>query len=373
MVQRSLTEYIQKLLRTGYDVGTIRTTLINAGYSPYEVNQALKYVRTEPKRKITLNLKVVLIGVSILILLILLVLGGIKIFSPKEKTIDYKILPIKTELYQGEMLSFLNELTSNIDRKEQVSLNYEILNTRTNEVVLTKQDFATAGRHASTTAKIVLPAGIPEGSFMLKATMQHDNKAEQQSFKFTVLKMPEKGAIAEIITEETPAEVECPESCDDFNPCTEDSCENGICRHAPILPCCGNGICEEGETVVNCPEDCAKQKLTPQELISQAKDAATVAPEAAAMLCNKLIKQNDIDLCFSEVAQASKKSIICENVKIADNKDNCYMAFALEDDYSVCAKIKNSYLSKSCYSLKRSSMALAQARGIAEEYNATSV
>ena len=71
----------------------------------------------------------------------------------------------------------------------------------------------------------------------------------------------------------------CPESCDDGNPCTADdcgaktgfqceyialsgpegnctgnagncmeyTCRNGACETQPFSPCCGNGICEEGE------------------------------------------------------------------------------------------------------------------------------
>ena len=49
-------------------------------------------------------------------------------------------------------------------------------------------------------------------------------------------------------------------------------CGNGICEEGedyincpedcPAPPVCGNGICEEGETEENCPEDCAVQPST---------------------------------------------------------------------------------------------------------------
>ncbi len=72
--------------------------------------------------------------------------------------------------------------------------------------------------------------------------------------------------------------------CDDSNPCTFDSCVDGVCQHRPLsgpvdgcfgrggcmeyacfsgecLPqrlqgCCGNGVCEEGENHPSCPRDC---------------------------------------------------------------------------------------------------------------------
>ena len=51
MVQESLIEYIQKLLKLGYDAGTIRATLLNAGYSPYDIDIALR-IAGAPERKI---------------------------------------------------------------------------------------------------------------------------------------------------------------------------------------------------------------------------------------------------------------------------------------------------------------------------------
>ena len=51
----------------------------------------------------------------------------------------------------------------------------------------------------------------------------------------------------------------CPEFCDDVNPCTQDSCSketNYKCSFAPIPNCCGNKICETGETYETCSVDC---------------------------------------------------------------------------------------------------------------------
>ncbi|MFH1395967.1 MAG: FG-GAP-like repeat-containing protein [archaeon] len=40
-----------------------------------------------------------------------------------------------------------------------------------------------------------------------------------------------------VIAEEEPIEQECPEDCDDQDPCTEDWCEQGVCEHAWISEC----------------------------------------------------------------------------------------------------------------------------------------
>ncbi|MBD3304700.1 hypothetical protein GF343_06185 [Candidatus Woesearchaeota archaeon] len=373
MVKQSLTEYINKLLKAGYTPGAIRTTLINSGYAPAEINQALKYAKT-PKKKISLTLKVLIIGAISLVLLVLIILGAVWLLTPEPKEISMTAAPLKTEAYPGDTIPFLVELTSNVERIEQVLLSHELIDIQEEQIISTKQDRPEIGRKRSLTIQISLPADLKPGTYEIKTVMSHKLGTKQRKFTFAVLKAPEDAVLPEeeyaeeFIEEEILEEVVCPESCDDFNPCTADSCEKGLCVHKPIIPCCGNGICEEGESALNCAEDCSKSTKTPQELIQQANTVAKTEPEAAAMLCNKLIRQNDIDLCFSEVAKTSGKSIICENIQTQDSKDSCYMEFAIDGDYAVCSKILNNYLSKSCNSLKRSSAMLAQAKGLAEEF-----
>jgi len=96
------------------------------------------------------------------------------------------------------------------------------------------------------------------------------------------------------------------------------------------------------------------------ELIEQAKTVSKSDPEAASALCNQLIQSSDMDLCFIEIAYTSGKSIICESITTPGSKDSCYMNFALDGDYSVCSKVMNGYLSKSCNSLARSNAILEQ-------------
>jgi len=365
MAQQSLTEYISKLLKSGYDVGTIRTTLINAGYSLSEINQALTYIK-KPTRKIFLNLKVILVAISALILIVLLVLGGIMLLSPEPKTVDFRLSAIQTEIKPGENLAFLTTFTSNTDAQENININYEIINIQTKELFTSKQEIITIGQRSGLTKNIAMPADTIPGKYELIATMKHKDEKQSQTINFDVLEkttgMPSGKEIeAETFEEEIiQEEIKCPESCDDFNPCTIDYCDKGVCKHTPIKPCCGNGLCEPGETISTCREDCAKIVTTPTDLIEQAKKVARTDPEAASALCNQLIQPNNIDLCFIEISQESGQSRVCENVKTQGNKDSCYMNFALKGDYSICSKVQDSYLSKSCYSLKRSNNILTQ-------------
>lgn len=47
--------------------------------------------------------------------------------------------------------------------------------------------------------------------------------------------------------------------CDDKKPCTADSCVESVCTYEEITPCCGNRVCEDGETISTCENDCSQQ------------------------------------------------------------------------------------------------------------------
>jgi len=51
----------------------------------------------------------------------------------------------------------------------------------------------------------------------------------------------------------------CPETCDDGNPGTKDTCgpqTNFFCAHEPLPNACGNFVCDSKENKCTCPQDC---------------------------------------------------------------------------------------------------------------------
>jgi|GEM_PF-1575265 len=62
----------------------------------------------------------------------------------------------------------------------------------------------------------------------------------------------------EAATQNESTQKQCP-SCEDNNSCTGDSCSEETdyeCIHEPVIPCCGNGECEEKENWTTCSKDC---------------------------------------------------------------------------------------------------------------------
>ena len=68
-------------------------------------------------------------------------------------------------------------------------------------------------------------------------------------------------------------DVGCPDTCDDNNSCTNDTCSASTdfkCVHEDIAPCCGNGVCEKSEDLANeCPEDCTVLDISDFQLSNE--------------------------------------------------------------------------------------------------------
>ncbi len=70
----------------------------------------------------------------------------------------------------------------------------------------------------------------------------------------------------------------CPVSCDDQNKCTQDVCNlqtSFECRTIPIVPCCGNGVCETAESSESCSQDCTQQSAEFKQLIANSGKVET--------------------------------------------------------------------------------------------------
>ena len=61
----------------------------------------------------------------------------------------------------------------------------------------------------------------------------------------------------------------CPASCNDFNQCTRDICNENTsfkCQYIPIENCCGNLQCEPNESYSTCSSDC---RITEEECLQE--------------------------------------------------------------------------------------------------------
>lgn len=146
----------------------------------------------------------------------------------------------------------------------------------------------------------------------------------------------------------------CDPECTDTDPCTSDGCVNGQCVFQPTVPCCGNGVCEAGET--GTCADCQPTQLgrTSQDVLRDAQDLANSQPVRAAQLCSGISLASESDSCLKSVAMISRQQGICSQVSGEQEHDSCLLFFAVElKDFSSCSSLRNKYVQSSCYSMQQ--------------------
>ncbi len=142
--------------------------------------------------------------------------------------------------------------------------------------------------------------------------------------------------------------------CNDFDICTMDRCMQGTCEHERQTPCCGNFICESGESAAGCPEDCTAAEEPEEiedELIQEIMQVAGTNVESAAARCEQIETASTSSECFNQLAQKTGNKVFCERVYTNRIQNSCYLYFAMQGDSSDCPKIEDRLLRNSCYAL----------------------
>src|SRR3989338_8537477 len=114
MVKKSVIEYIRGLLQKGYDVSTIRNTMLKYGYSNKDIDEAVNEIYNPTIRHEIHLGKTTLLAI---IFIVLSVTGTISFFyySPPQapaKLLDLSLKPVKTSVEAGQSISFIQELSN---------------------------------------------------------------------------------------------------------------------------------------------------------------------------------------------------------------------------------------------------------------------
>jgi len=156
MVQQSLLEYIQRLLKQGYDPSIIRETLLKAGYSRRDIEDAMSSAGAP--RKVHTKL-LVSIFVIVLVITVILVIS-LKLMQPPAAELSLSIALFSTVVEPGTDLI----VTANIDNPSgrQVSglLDFAVMGPAGR--VASKTESVSLTTRASVPVSIGIPAGSSE-------------------------------------------------------------------------------------------------------------------------------------------------------------------------------------------------------------------
>ena len=385
MVQDSLVRYIREQIRAGYDIGTIKNYLIKYGYPESRVNEAMQYAYppSEVKHVVHLSKTTVALAVAVICTLLLAAIGIFYFNSSPSKLLDVSTSLLSNSINPGDNLQFTVEL-SNLGKAKRydVMLRYEVRNQR-DELLTFKEETIAVETKASTSVSIILGNAEP-GNYYLKAIASYGDEKATATSSFSINAVQQQAA-----PEPAPAARSCPFSCNDNNQCTNDYCSeatNYECGHDNVIPCCGNGACEIGETYQTCISDCAAPasvdifegkpiwekidiikgiaKNDKQKALGYCNDieqtgynydclTGVAASANDDNVCNDIADESYKDNCYKTTATANMRSDVCAKVVKDSKRDQCYMDFATKGDYSICNKLVNKYLAQSCDSLRK--------------------
>ncbi len=353
MVQESLIEYIQKLVKLGYDAGTIRTTLLNAGYSPSDVDTALRIAgapaghRIETRTLAILFVALLVLGVGVLLMF--------KALEQPPVQLSFNVDLFSTQVAPGRDLVINAVILNPSGIKTSGLIDYEVYGPRGTTAHRTASFSVTT--QASVPTSIPIPADSPQGTYSLNVRMSYSNKPVVALMRsFEVVSKVETAVPGEVLTEKKEEKAKelqltCPGGCDDLNFCTADSCVQGQCIYTSIVPCCGNKECEPSESPASCILDCSERPVSVDEIRKKAAEAAMADVGRAAEICDTLKQREYIDSCLMDVSEASMSKETCAAIIDSEKRDACFIPFAYQGDYSVCKDIINKYMKNSCVSL----------------------
>ncbi len=397
MVKKSLIDYVKSLMQKGYSVSTIREQLLKNGYSNKEIDEAISSsYKPTIRHEIYLSHSTILVIVFIIVSLI--GIASFFYYSPAKKTtklLDLNLEPISTIVESGENVVFLKELSNlGSSQRYDVIIKQEIIDQKTNRVVTQKIETRAIETFGSTQTRILVPKDTKPGDYILRAIVEYDSQRAVATLPIKIVAFAKKETCFDGIKNQNEEGIDCGglckqceeqiTECNDNDPCTNDAIENDICVNNPIVPCCGNNVCEENEQD-SCAADCKKVTqpsfgLISTETLDEIKELAKVDPSKALQQCNQIevpdLKDTCIsnigevqnnkdycseiinarikDFCYSNIAKSVNDNSLCEEISTEGRKDSCYMTFVLDNkDYSVCDKITNKQLRQSCESLKQ--------------------
>ncbi len=392
MVQKNLIDYVKNLIQKGYDIPTIKNFLLKYGYTNKEIDEAVNSsYKLTVKHEIHLSRTTTL--VVIFIFASLIGVASFFYYGPSEsaKLLDVNLEPITTTAEPGQSIVFLKEL-SNLGsaKRYDVVIKQEIINAKTNKIITQKTETRAIETFGSTQTKILIPQDATAGDYILRAIVEYDDKKAVATLPVKIVAFAKTETCFDGRKNQNEEGVDCggickpcinqATECDDDDLCTDDIEENGVCANKPILPCCGNNVCEDQE---NCDADCKKPEPLPlfsSGTLDDIKELAKVNPGKALQQCSqievpdlkdacignigeaqldkdyctKIINARVKDLCYSNIAKNINDNTLCQYISTDSRKDSCYMTFVLDNkDYSVCGRISNKQLRQSCESLKQ--------------------
>jgi hypothetical protein len=406
MVSGELVKYVQEYHSKGYSLATLRDFLINQGYAEEDVNSAIHSAYSLehiPKSRLFI---IISIMATIIILASFFFMAS-SYFAEETEVISLKTYASAEEAHKGGPFSF-KVVLDNIGSKKDfpVAVHYELIK---GGVVELSGDEKTSSERGEIIYTIV-PKHL--GEYTVKTTVSYGEFVNEDFFTFSALplcgdKVCDENEVCTadcagelcgdgVCSAGEQCEKDCVVKCGDGvcssgESCAEDCpvCGDGVCgkNEECASDClnrlCGNGACDEGETYLNCIDDCEVPKTACGNNICEQSESTKSCPadcrydtginsmsaaqvriyvpqklleigdKETAKECLSAVEQVIKDECFKALSKAMNASAYCNYINTAGLKDECIITYVYKtNDYEKCGEITDDFVRKNCEYLK---------------------
>jgi len=395
----ALLKYVDERLKAGHSVSIIKSDLLRQGYSPALIEGVIESaVMGRSSASSPAPHQILSSGqarhshtIFLIIACILIIAGAAvllkSVINTPQALLDVKLSPDKLSYSAGDALGFSLEVL-NMGSKERfdITLVYKIFDSK-DSLMLSNEETIAISTTTSHHKNIDLPTSLRPGRYLFKVFANYDDKVATSAFSFDIVKKEEKPreSCSDGLKNQDETHIDCGGVCRGYwyNSICNDEPQPGT---TPIIPIeepqesCSDGIKNRDENGIDCGGLCggywydgschttqkpAATIETPKgtDFVSkllEVRSKAKSAPAEAKAICEGMGNDDAKDKCFKVLAEESADNVYCSLIKNYDLKDECYSAFFLKGDYSVCEKLSLYENRKNCEQLRDLSLVQEQ-------------
>ena len=347
MTNQQLVDYIKNAIKQGYKVGDLEIYLIEKGWSPAAVKEAVALATKKRFPSAIIGIFILLAGVGFSVFFLL----------PKGTVMPASVsIGLPSQVLPGSTLDTVLSIQTTGRAKDNLMLTYSITPADKFGIVSRWDDLISPPYPATYTKSIDVPSTAASQQYTLDIRYMYKDQSSTLTKVFTVGQSQTPTPLAPTTpTIETPGVVStsCPASCDDMNSCTYDYCDEQtryLCSYDPVSNCCGNSVCETTENESSCPQDARgaseEAKISRvdelEDIIWRAKNLTAENPQSGFEYCRNQENPVNKDECYLAMADATNETITCENIIDSDKKDLCWTKI------NNCEQVVNGMVKRSC-------------------------
>ena len=367
---KKIVSYIEQSMAKGYKPGSIKEMLARY-YKPDDIKVAMKQAKKDMgvvHHVIDISNRMFILALFGIII-IGLIGSGIYLFTQSgTKLLDYELVVDVNEILPGEKLYFMNNFINMGDnRRYDIMLEYKITNQRTGTILDSKGE--TLG--VSTTLQkhnfIDIPLDAATGRYRIEGLATYGSNIATSYANFRRIKPGLEPSCDDGILNQNEIDIDCGGPCEDcetencydhiMNQNEEDIDCGGVCSDC-IKETCSDGIRNQDEEKTDCGgvcKECETPEIRPDndKIIDKVKGLDDRDEKESQRLCGLIDDDRSSDECYLKLSQIFNKSVYCEKMISTSMSNICYMHFVQNKDYTVCDKIEDIWIRRSCESLRQ--------------------